>query len=131
MGTTKRAIYKVSNGTDFDTIHFETVEELIKGAVQDLSPTGYRKLPSGLIIQWGSATANFINSGGTYIAESNVIFPIAFPSKRVCAIGSPLNLYANFNSAYSYNGNSETGASFKFTSRTGANMNYNWIAIGY
>ncbi|MEG2869608.1 MAG: hypothetical protein RR894_17885, partial [Terrisporobacter sp.] len=72
-----------------------------------------------------------INSGGTYIAESNVIFPIAFPSKRVCAIGSPLNLYANFNSAYSYNGNSETGASFKFTSRTGANMNYNWIAIGY
>lgn len=96
-----------------------------------LGGSGYVKLKNGLIIQWGVGQANMFSSGGTYIAETNVLFPIAFPNKRVCAIGSPGNMYATFNAAYSYSGDSEIGASFKFDSRTGANMSFNWIAIGY
>jgi len=31
MGQTKKAIYKVDNGVDFDTIHFETQADMVKG----------------------------------------------------------------------------------------------------
>jgi len=30
MGQTKKAIYKVDNGTDFDIIHFETEDKMVK-----------------------------------------------------------------------------------------------------
>ncbi|EPZ8674109.1 phage tail protein [Escherichia coli] len=45
-----------------------------------LSSSGYQKLPSGLIIQWGAAVAGIGSTGGT----GNVVsFPVAFP--RYCA----------------------------------------------
>ena len=88
-------------------------------------------MPNGLILQWGVGNARFINSSGVYIAEADVVFPIAFPTKRVFATASPESYLANFNAPYSYKGNKETGANFKFTSRTGVNCPFTWFAIGY
>jgi len=41
---------------------------------------GYQKLPSGLIIQWGSSNAN--TSG------VSVTFPLAFPSQAYCVVAT-------------------------------------------
>ena len=127
----KQAVYQVNNGTDFDEIHFRTSEQMLVDILQNLSETGYRKLPNGLILQWGVGTARFINSSGVYIAEADVVFPIAFPTKRAFATASPESYLANFNAPYSYGGNKEAGANFKFTSRTGTNCPFTWFAIGY
>ena len=66
----KKAIYQVDNGASFDEIHFRTSEEQIVGARQSLGKTGWRKLPGGLILQWGESSAN--------TAWTNVVFPVAF-----------------------------------------------------
>ena len=126
----KQAVYQVDNGTDFDKIHFETSEQMLVDILQSLSETGYRKLPGGLIIQWGRSNARFINSGGAYIAETKVLFPIAFPNERLFAIAAPESYVAHFNAPYRYDGNEEKGATFWFTSRTGTNCPIKWFAIG-
>lgn len=38
---------------DYDVLHYETSEDLIVGQVENLAETGYKKLPGGLILQWG------------------------------------------------------------------------------
>ena len=51
----KKKPFKNFNGTTWDSIYFETSEdqlkEIIQGGVDNLK---YRKLPGGLIEQWGS-----------------------------------------------------------------------------
>lgn len=86
--TTKKAQYTVDNGTDFDIYHFETDEDMVKATAQSIGDNGYKKLPGGLILQWGtfttaqsefkdSNTANASNCGKSFA------FPIAFPNKTL------------------------------------------------
>lgn len=50
-----------------------------KNCAASVASSGYQKLASGLIIQWGSATAGSETlSGGWYNASAAVTFPIAF-----------------------------------------------------
>ena len=72
MGQTKKAVYKVHNGTDFDEIMFKTSEDLLVGQNQMLSENGYRQLPGGLIIQWGYS---LVEPTGT-----SINMPIRFPN---------------------------------------------------
>lgn len=51
---------------------------------KSLSPNGYQKLPSGLIIQWGSVTIP-ANSNGSFM------FPIQFPNS--CFVVNVQNTY--------------------------------------
>lgn len=77
MATTKNAVYKVHNGTDFDTIHFETGENNLVNVGQLLTGNGYRKFPGGLILQWGYV---YFPNGRTGHYENTISFPIAFPN---------------------------------------------------
>lgn len=61
---------------------FPTSEDMIVDAVQNLSGTGYRKLPGGLILQWGRTTN--ISDGQQIL----VTFPIAFPHAILTALGA-------------------------------------------
>ncbi len=121
MGTTKNGIYKVDNGTDFDEIMFKTIEDMIEGAHQSLSQNGYRKLPGGLIIQWGS---NGTNSVGTTVA-----LPVAFPNQFLAVVAVPT--YAAKLTGLTY---SVTKKSLSQLILWTDNANYylvDWIAIGY
>lgn len=55
------------------------------------NPSGYQKLPSGLIIQWGRAT--FPNTGLGF-SSVNLVFPLAFPA-GLLYIGGNSNDYLN------------------------------------
>lgn len=100
-----------------------------------LSTNGWQKLPSGLIVQWGTAT---IPASGTSTSSVTAGFPIAFPNAALNAVAVA-------------GGNINTGtggvAPIRVTSLTTLNMNLNgdcngfttfnqtcpvrWVAFGY
>lgn len=82
------------------------------GANQSLATSGYQKLPSGLIIQWGPIAAG----------ATNITFPIAFPTACTFAIasGSSTNVVSIVLSK------TTTGFSINGTTASGT-----WYAIGY
>lgn len=87
---------------------------------------GYQKLPSGLLIQWGSNTAVNLSTTQT----NPVTFPIAFPS-------GPWTIYTTYIGAQSSVtiiisqtvGVTATGFSW-MSNYTGGNMTAQWLAIG-
>ncbi|KWK48074.1 hypothetical protein WT81_04845 [Burkholderia stagnalis] len=133
----------VSNGTYWVLAGGSAALRLSLGDFgSSLATNGYQKLPSGLIIQWGTTTVSSwitTTSSGTNLASYqgalSVIFPIAFPN--AC-----LNPYAFPQSCAQYGA---WGASTAFpgtyskTSMSGPvlatcnpiSMILNWIAIGY
>ena len=64
--------------------------DLVRGLPADftssMTTSGYQKLPSGLIIQWGQAT---LLASGTGVASVSVTFPIAFPTASLIAFAIP------------------------------------------
>lgn len=79
MATVKNGIYQVDNGVDFDEIHFRTNENMIINQSQSLAGSGYRKLPGGLIIQWGRVNV----PAGEYNGYTGTFatLPISFPNE--------------------------------------------------
>ncbi|EKQ5681754.1 hypothetical protein P5Z53_003175 [Escherichia coli] len=91
-----------------------------------LSLSGYQKLPSGLIIQWGAAAAGIGRTGGT----GNVVsFPVAFP--RYCA--QIITSYDNGSSSIIAGaaGNQTTTQFLLRCDATGGSYNFRWLAVGY
>ena len=91
-----------------------------------LSSSGYQKLPSGLIIQWGAAVAGIGSTGGT----GNVVsFPVAFP--RYCA--QIITSYDNGSSSIIAGaaGNQTTTQFLLRCDATGGSYNFRWLAVGY
>ncbi|WP_414651202.1 gp53-like domain-containing protein [Escherichia coli] len=91
-----------------------------------LSSSGYQKLPSGLIIQWGAAVAGIGGTGGT----GNVVsFPVAFP--RYCA--QIITSYDNGSSSIIAGaaGNQTTTQFLLRCGATGGSYNFRWLAVGY
>lgn len=89
-----------------------------------IGASGYQKLPSGVILQWGLAT-----TGASPVA---VTFPIAFPSAcRSITLGS---IYSTSPAgAQITSGFSTTGFSLEMTTFTGTNLagqSVSWMAIG-
>ena len=86
------------------------------GVAGSLSPSGYQKLPGGLILQWG-----YLESGkGT----REVVFPVKFPAR--CGSIS----FATSANVTSYPvADSVVSTGFSFYS--GSNVALHWIAIGY
>ena len=72
---------------DYDVLHYETSEDLIVGQVENLAETGYKKLPGGLILQWGRVQPSSNQSG---YASQQVTLPVTFP--KMC-----LGAFANVN----------------------------------
>ena len=83
-----------------------------------LSANGYVKLPSGVILQWGSATGS---------SSPVITFPIAFPSTLGAAMAMPNNA-STAAPAPSISARSTTGFTVSFA---GASTNWFWFAIGY
>ena len=93
--------------------------------------SGYQKLPSGLIIQWGSAT--------TSAGNTTTVFPIAFPSgvSRITISEANAAGWSVSNlSVYGVHGQSSSQFSVKSFAWTGGAFSasvgvFNWLAIGY
>lgn len=84
-----------------------------------LAGSGYQKLPTGLIIQWGSGVSN-----ATIGSSVSVSFPIAFPSAVYSVVANPL-----FGGNTSCNTSSSTTSAFPVFA-TASSINFLWIAIG-
>lgn len=89
-----------------------------------LATSGYQKLPSGLIIQWGNVTTSAS-------ADVQVTYPIAFPN-----VAASISLTADVSTAGAF-ADTNTGLSTGFRaaawSSTSARVSAycRWIAIGY
>lgn len=73
--------FKKFNGVDHDKYYLETSEDQLKeGWVQGTAGYGgYRKLPGGLILQWGAvATGDFSYYGGINGYTGRITFPVAY-----------------------------------------------------
>lgn len=93
--------------------------------------SGYQKFPSGLIIQWGSAT--FADFSGT--ASVPITFPITFPT-GVINIVDAIGLTGGFNTAVAVNESTITASGFtavvaEWNAVTQTGGKYRWLAIGY
>lgn len=96
------------------------------GADQSLSASGWQKLPSGLIIQWGSSSSSVANG-----VSANITFPITFPT--ACVMGHAIEKstsLAGYSAAF--------GCTFTTTTLTitnkddgGSKSGYSWFAMGY
>lgn len=87
-----------------------------------LAGNGYQKFPSGVILQWGTASG---------VTPVTITFPIAWPTGLVSITGNVLTTATN---SYGIN-----FAGFTFTTATatpnlanaGTNVAFNWIAVGF
>lgn len=95
MATQKNATYKVHNGTDYDEINFKTIASQVKmlsgvdlesGFSNNKDTNGYTKLPSGLIIQWGTLWTSGITAGSS--VSGAITLPIRFPNKGLSLVVS-------------------------------------------
>jgi hypothetical protein len=97
------------------------------GANQSLATSGFQKLPGGMIIQWGVATASAATSG----TSTTVTLPVAYASAAYVVTAnatgsvvsnSTFNVTATNTTSFTVqrgnNGNAESG------------VNFHWISIG-
>ena len=99
-----------------------------------LAANGYQKLPSGLIIQWGTATVTTDGSG-----NATVTHPIAFPTAGLAFL--PIRTQASYASAVSWTinayspGTATTAVGVLNSTNSAAvlstSVSFRWIAIGY
>jgi hypothetical protein len=90
----KKKPFKNFNGTSWDEIYFETSEDQIKdGWIQGKPSNGenycYRKLPGGLILQWGSFGLSSTSSG---IIDVIHTLPISYTQSSAFYASSYLSL---------------------------------------
>ena len=94
----------------------------------NLNSNGYQKLPSGLIIQWGSAT-----SSGTSANNVAVTYPTAFPNITFQTYATVAGAPSTGN--YSVLSGSTTTAGANFTALINGSatsgLGINWFALGY
>lgn len=110
--------------------------DLVRGLPADftssLASSGYQKLPSGLIIQWGYESGN---SGKLQNVQWDITFPIAFPNALLHFSGSPLDVPGPLHGEiFMFANPSNTGITCweECThGSTGNNLAVYWIAIGY
>jgi len=91
-----------------------------------LSANGYQKIPTGLIIQWG--TSGSVAAG----ASVNVTLPMTFPNSVLSVTGTPIGAGVNLNPVGVGIAASVSGLTIY---NWGASIAYSagvrWIAIGY
>lgn len=101
------------------------------GAGQSLAQSGWQRLPSGLIVQWGFATT----SGPSVV----VTFPMAFPNGVFTITTSVINNDTNVDAHYGTWATSVTSSSFRMNARyvyqggavvSSSNISGGYVAIG-
>lgn len=113
-----------------NTTQIATTEFVQLSSPASLTSSGYQKLPSGLIIQWGATSVTMPTTNKLY--GTIVTFPIAFPRGCLTANSTPSNIHVTH-----INTSSESlgTSSFNLVTSTGTGSNaamaVRWIAIGY
>lgn len=117
-----------------------TVQVMLYKRPSDFAPSsasftgnGYQKLPSGLIIQWGTVS---VSSAGTGITGEGVVtFPVAFPNAALSVSASYELTGGAINGALSLYHRSLSASGVRFgldeASSTTTTTSVKWIAIGY
>ena len=93
-----------------------------------LSSSGWQKLPSGLIIQWGKAT---LTAGAGF---TTITYPVAFPNSAFSVVASPADNAGGATIEAEEIGTVTTSnfqAAVITTGGAGSNTNLRWFAIGY
>ncbi|MGJ0908841.1 hypothetical protein CF065_18915 [Clostridium sporogenes] len=129
--------FKTFNGSDWNTHYFQTSEDMIVDIVQSLGSTGYRKLPGGLTLQWGTLKTGSSpvvkQEGSTYYTELTPSVPIQFPRGYLCG-------FANVNYAGVWGSVSEsakypkTGVNIiisRYNSNNLANIGFTYYVLSY
>ena len=119
---------QVGAGTDNTTAvsPYKLKELYTKGSAK--AQNGYQKLPSGVILQWGTV-ADGSNPGD---APVDVVFPLVFPTTCLNVTATRKTLANSFGDGVvcivSYSSGS---ARFQLTTWSGVVTGFTWFAIGY
>lgn len=101
-----------------------TLAAALQGANQSLTPSGYQRLPGGMIIQWG---------GGGGLAVYDITLPIAFPNANLASVavtqGSSSFGYTAETTVISLSALRVT--TYRADTGAQAQRGISWIAIGY
>lgn len=99
---------------------------------KSLASSGYQKLPSGLILQWGSASMTVsTQSSGWYYGTAVATFPIAFPNACLSVMATPNGASAGTQIA-GVNEWSTTGTTIEIDCNlSGLSLSGYYFAIGY
>jgi len=82
--TGRKVTLDVQGTEDKHLIDKKYVDDLIGDSTALLEESGYQKLPSGLIMQWGVS-----NRTTAFQEEEEVTFPLAFPTACLNVVGIP------------------------------------------
>ena len=124
-------VFTTSNGYNFelyartDTNQYRSAQtsNFSGPGVSSLASSGYQKLPSGLIIQWGNM--------GMLDQTYNVTFPIAFPNTSPVAL-TISHMSANTLQVYKIGTVNPSTTGFTAVSEIDTNgSSFGWIAIGF
>lgn len=89
-----------------------------------LSSSGYQKLPSGLIIQWGSTSVPANTTGST---GQSVTLPIAFPTGALSSVATYGGQVTTANAV----GCSATPTTIQLWNTASVSQTVNWWAVGH
>jgi len=107
-----------------DAVSF--VKQLSTDWSNSKTSSGYQKLPSGIYIQWG--TASGVTSGST----STPSFSTSFPTACLHVIaGVKDNSAVATTSTGQWGTGSYSTTGFSLYNRTSVTLDFNWIAVGY
>lgn len=96
------------------------------GFGSSLAASGYQKLPSGLIIQWGYVASVDPTVGGT-----NVTLPIAYPNNHLSSVAVQATADTTSIAAFSaIGGVGGSKSSIRLTQNSGAGKPAHWYSIG-
>lgn len=97
----------------------------VAGMTFSFGASGWQRLPSGMILQWGTTTT--IAQGGNAL----VTFPVTFPSAIFSAYATPISTVDNTNS-YSVATRAETLSNMRVTNNSGSSgvVAARWLAFG-
>ena len=115
---------------DWDIIYMETSEDVLVGQVENLAETGYKKLPGGLILQWGRVQPSSNQSGE---ASQQVTLPVTFPKMCLGAFASVNDVSGNHESIGNYKCNAYGNNSAIVVRANGApdtRPTIRWFALG-
>lgn len=117
---------------------FPTSEDMIVDAMQSITDSGtWRMLPPDnqgrkYIVQTGEGYVRISRTAdGSYWGEATINFPVQFPNKCIYAHAETRDAKTFNTAAYGVNGSMLKGFKPQFTSFSGTNSNFMWIAIGY
>ncbi len=112
------------------------LNEAFKGVNRSHAASGFQRLPGGLIVQWGVATAT--GPGETFGANTGwaASFPVAFPNAVLCAqatgVGDSTECWENTVAVRSLSVANMEGIAMRLYGHTGGEqISIHWLAIGY